>query len=374
MPSTTPSFTFYNKQEYLRVVADEIADVLPGGRVLLATMGFGPDEPLVSRIIDELCAAAKRGVHTHLAVDARDFISIELTYPGPLLWRRTLPSSPDKVAKPFKARVAALARLRSAGVVCGVTNQPGKRPSSPVHGRSHIKTAIVNDKLYIGGCNLNKESEIDVMAAWHDAKTADWLYSLMRTLVETESTAATFATGDLTYPVNANTALYIDAGVAGQSVILNQALGLIESAREWLFLTCQFFPHDITGQRLAAAAHRGLRVEPVFNHPQHHAKFLPLGLGVLLHGIVASRGRRRVPASFFAGELPPKSPFLHAKVLASEQAAIVGSHNYVNDGVAFGTAELALQCSDPTFARQLADFTRKTITEAAAGVLGTGRL
>ena len=35
------------------------------------------------------------------------------------------------------------------------------------------------------------------------------------------------------------------------------------------------------------------------------------------------------------------APKLHAKVLVSERCAIIGSHNYVWQGVRFGTAEIA---------------------------------
>ena len=75
---------------------------------------------------------------------------------------------------------------------------------------------------------------------------------------------------------------------------------------------------------------------------------------------------RNLPEHFFAGRLGKLVPKLHAKVLASEKAAIVGSHNYVIQGVNFGTAELALHSMDPAFALAVRNFTNQEIASVIA--------
>jgi hypothetical protein len=49
--------------------------------------------------------------------------------------------------------------------------------------------------------------------------------------------------------------------------------------------------------------------------------------------------------------LPKTGPGLHAKLIATEKGAIIGSHNYVRTGVQLGTAEIALMRYDTVFAR-----------------------
>jgi hypothetical protein len=49
----------------------------------------------------------------------------------------------------------------------------------------------------------------------------------------------------------------------------------------------------------------------------------------------------------------PGPGHIHAKLLATEQVALVGSHNYVQLGVNFGTAELAMLVRDADFAANI---------------------
>ena len=43
--------------------------------------------------------------------------------------------------------------------------------------------------------------------------------------------------------------------------------------------------------------------------------------------------------------------FLHAKLLVTDQGSIVGSNNYVQKSVTYGTAEIALYSTDKQFGR-----------------------
>ena len=50
--------------------------------------------------------------------------------------------------------------------------------------------------------------------------------------------------------------------------------------------------------------------------------------------------------------LSASAPKLHAKLLATDQGVMIGSHNYVKFGVSVGTAEITLKSSDPQLAVQ----------------------
>jgi hypothetical protein len=56
-------------------------------------------------------------------------------------------------------------------------------------------------------------------------------------------------------------------------------------------------------------------------------------------------------------------PRLHAKLLATEQGAMIGSHNYVVQGVTLGTAEAAILRNDPQFSKQAIGVFRERLAE-----------
>ena len=92
----------------------------------------------------------------------------------------------------------------------------------------------------------------------------------------------------------------------------------------------------------------------------------------LAHRLILTKEKLGKPKELFANQLPQQLPALHAKVIASEKAGLIGSHNFVETGVKFGTAEIALLRDDPTFAQALQqlllsqiELSESTVTEAA---------
>ncbi len=335
-------FTFYTKPEYYDDLCTRLANTGTGDRIALATMGFEPDEPGVRQVLGALGAATERGAVASLAVDAYNFISHRKRRPGPLFFHADMP---ERLHGVFRRKLAAIETLRAHGVRCAITNQPGQRFTSPVSGRSHIKFAIINERLYVGGCNLNTATDIDLMVGWNDPKTANWLFGFAEAIDNHEGTS--FMHGkDRSLDIDAQTELLIDAGQRGQSIIFDQALQFIDQAQKELLLTCQFLPNDATMHHLMQAHERGTAVQVVYNHASKHEK--PYNLA---HHLVELRERNRTPAALFAHRLAKHHQYLHAKLLATEQGVIIGSHNYVPAGVSFGTAEIALVCHDAEFAR-----------------------
>ena len=326
-----------------------------GDRVVVATMVFNPDEPLVLEIAHALAAAAKRGARVNLIVDAYNFLIDTKLRPGPLWYGKKLSGN---LREPYHSRLAVLHTIDLAGGIVTITNVPGRRLTIPQSGRSHMKGAIVNNRLYIGGCNLNRAELIDVMVGWQDPPTADRLYRWFQEIAEIEQVRVALEDVDSELDINTHTRLLLDAGVPKQSIIYEEALQLIDAAHEWVFMTCQYFPGGKTAQRLQAAEKRGVRVEVIFSHPKAHGAEAPL------QHINILRERTRVPARFFAQQLTKGLPKLHAKIIATEQGAFIGSHNYVPQGVRLGTAEIALLVKDSQFSNQLKTFMENEIQQA----------
>lgn len=320
-------------------------------------MIFDTNEPIIARIAEELAAAAARGVHVYLAVDARIFLTNEKTaLPGPLWARKGLPRH---LREPFRSYRATFERLVTSGVYYSVINKPTARFSLMQAGRSHIKAAVVNDTVYIGGCNFEKPDDIDGMLTWHDHTTANWLFGHVRKLTEAGQSRLAFNDTDERHQVDACTEILLDAGKPGQSLILTEALQFLDHAKEWIFFTCQYIPHGRIADHLLRAKKRGVNVTIIFNSPSKHASYEALlEYGAKLHE------RLRLPADYFQGELPKSKPFLHGKILATEQGVMIGSHNYVYTGVRLGTAEMAVLAHNPTLAKRVAESINRQVGRA----------
>lgn len=353
----TDSITPFAKEAYLRELIAAVGTAKRGSRVLVTTMTLDPTEPMILELLEALGNAARRDATVHLAYDAYCYLINPVTkHPGPLYVRGRLPNrNPRGVYATFKQLTR---NLEAAGVQVHITNIPDRPRRNPFSGRSHIKTAIVDDRLFVGGCNLSTVRDIDVMVSFVHKQAADRLYGTLLSGITDQSIRHSLHDADKTFQIDNQTQLLLDAGVPKQSLIYDEALKLIDSAQERIFITCQFFPNSTTAARLLTAYRRGVNVTIVYNNPLKHAGMHHK----LLQSIVRQRERLRMPPEFFMHQLPKQTPFIHAKVLATESAAMVGSHNYVRVGVQFGTAELALLRRDPAFSKQLVAFIEQQIS------------
>jgi len=333
----------YKSDDYFRLLPRLISQTKSGGRVLLMSMTFDPEEPNVTPIMSELIAAAKRGVHVDLIIDALAFSLDKHHLPtGPTMLLHGPEASRQLY---FKQKYQLLQELCASGGQYHIINGPTKRLSNPYAGRSHIKLAVINDVAFIGGCNLDS-AQVDFMMRFKDTKTVNWLYGLAIQIAEGNSAGRALHNTDQEFIVDTQTKIFIDAGVPKQSLIYKTALDFIDSAQEWLVMTCQYFPNATTAKHLAAAVHRGVDVRLYYNHPRHHA----LHMRPVQHAVIVAE-KIHQPSILFAHQLPKDARRFHAKLLASERGAMIGSHNYVTQGVNFGTAEITVQRYDSAFAQ-----------------------
>ena len=345
MTARKKPFTLYTDKEYRQELIRRIKATKRGDRLLLMSMSFEPTEPEIAAIIHELELAASRGVNVSLAVDAHSFLLGPSGSIGPLLGRKQLPK---RVAPHFRNKLAIMERINSHPTgEANIINLPTRRLQLPVSGRSHIKAAIINNHIFIGGCNLQVGNRADLMISWESAPDATKLHTTLQEVIRGKHAGRVLAGIDRRFTAADGAAqLFIDSGIRGQSVIMQEALKLIDEAQDWLVITCQYFPNSITARHLSLAAMRGVKVEVVYTHPHHQGRIGGLGQQVSI-----LRERTRVPKSLFAHALDKKDPFLHAKLIASDAGMMIGSHNYVQAGVMLGTAEIALKIPDSELAR-----------------------
>lgn len=339
LESSKPNgYSFYSRPEYYQDLTARISNAKKGDRIAVATMGFKPSEPAVSVIMEALSSASQRGVTVRLMVDSYAFMK------GPLLFTQKMPRW---LKWPLAKKFAALETLAANGGDYTITNRPSQRISFPFAGRSHMKFAVINERVYVGGCNLTETNQIDLMVSWQQPAIADRLFRLAADVRDTNNLAQALHNTDVTIPADNQSHILIDAGLKNQSLIFKTALQIIDEARNYIVLSCQYSPNSVTAQHLSRAVERGVTVRLIYNHPSKHT--FPFNV---LQTAVKYFEKRKNQASLFSYELPKNNDFLHAKLLATDQACIVGSHNYVQAGVSFGTAEIAVMSTDVNFAAQ----------------------
>lgn len=348
-------FNFYTSREYYVELAEKIARTESGGRVVLMSLWLDARYTEIQNIIDAAGAAAKRGVKVTVILDAFTLLIKRGLIPGPAFF---FGSDPAIVPEQFRERIAPLEGLRKAGVECVIIHQPKRPLANPFMGRSHIKFSVVDDEVFIGGCNLSEAHFLDIMVSWQDKKLAGWLENFAADVITSGKVSKAVAE-DLKIPIDSKTSLLLDSGRASQSIIFDEALKLIDRAQKTIFISYQYFPHGIIAEHLEKAHKRGVALQVVYNHySKHHP---PLDM---VYGLTAWKARQQKSAPLFEGRLPKDHDYVHGKLIASEHEAIVGSHNYMPSGVKWGTAEIAMISHDPAFAKKATATLKSQIKQA----------
>lgn len=336
--------TVHSQQEYFDTLIQHVEQAQKGDRIAVATMGLEVHENNTAALLSSMGAAAERGAIAYLIVDAFAQLFGPNYKPSGVLPAALMSS---KIAAHFAEKTHVLAELSDRGVSVTETNAPSVI-HIPYAGRSHIKGAVVNDRWWVGGCNLADTDNLDAMIGGTQQKTADFLFSTFKKIAEAGSVRGALGDADIVYPVDALTDLIIDVGVPGQSIIYERALNAIDNAENWLTLTCQFFPSGKTARALAKTIPRGVDSYVFFNNAAQSR----LGGGIM--NALRTLSTTVTPKELFRGELDDDMSFLHAKILATEKEAVLGSHNLINAGVRLGTAEIALCSKNPRTIQQIA--------------------
>lgn len=335
------SYKLLDRTEYFYHLIKRYKRAKAGDRIILSTMEFRPDLEQLSNLVDAMCIASQNGARVTFLVDAFSFMLKDGSVLGPLFFSQR---DPKVGYGHFKHTIRAVNKLREAGVETVVINKPTRPLKNPFSGRSHIKFAVINNDVFIGGCNLSHPELLDVMVQTTNKKLAAYMEDFSQLLIEHKNVRKALEKQDAVFKVDKYTTLLIDAGVKRQSIIYEHAFKLINSAQKQIFMTCQYFPNNHTPNELAKATERGVSVHLAYNHPHKHK----VPLRSIQKQTVAYK-RLRLPLSMFENQLDEDKNYLHAKILLSEKEVIVGSHNFVALGVRLGTAEIALHSTSPQF-------------------------
>lgn len=347
-------YKFYSASKYYGCLAEKIVRSRKGDRVILFSLWLKPEEPAVARVLEAANAAAQRGAEVWLVADAFTFLIKNGLTPGPAFYFGNLP---PVMPKAFEVIRDALKRLQQHGGRCAIINEPEwPRHVMPFMGRSHVKFSIVNDHDFVGGCNLAESDFIDVMVGWKDKRTADKLQALTDQIIRQGSVVNALGGQDLQLPIDKKTTLLIDAGRPGRSLILDSALQMIDNAKKHLLITYQYYPQSLTASHLRLAHEQGVELKIIYNHPAAHTMPINFWLYVASWSV-----RQQSPSSFSTHRLPRGHNYMHAKLIASERGALVGSHNFMMSGVRLGTAEIAILSRSHRFAARAVKTLKKQI-------------
>lgn len=285
--------------------------------------------PETNKLIDEIMAAAQRGVDVRIGNDLLTFIcdhegSVASRLVGPeMLHTRS-------IRKDFLKSGAQFHWL-------GLQSVPY------VIGRTHSKWTIIDDHIFsFGGVNLSHAGiaeRTDYMFYVVDHDLADRL-AKKQLLIESAAPNRQFS--NMNIKTNFGNVL-IDGGKFGHSLIYNHAIKLARESTE-LVVVSQYCPSGKLGKIIR---HRSAKL---FFNPKGSAD---TKVNNFMIGTKSNTSNQT--------NLYTRSRYLHAKFIIGKlpngsKRAITGSHNFAAISGKVGTREIALETTEPHVISQLEKF------------------
>ncbi len=339
-------YSLISKADYLKRLISHVNESVSGDDILLMTMVVDFDSNLINLLYLELISAAKRSVNIVLLIDAHQFIfSNKNNKIGPLFYSKNL----QKVfANGFYQKLnIRLEKLINAGIKIAIINRPNRLFSLAYKDRSHIKLGVINNIVYIGGVNLTDDNHRDYMIKINNPFLANQLFEFSSDLISTNSVRKSL-NNNLKITLIDNSLVLLDRGNNGDSIIFDLTLRQIKDATKNILFTCQFFPDRKILQQLILASKRGVRVKLVYNHYlKHKFPFSLLQLVMFKYNVL------KFPNNFTYDNRVSEDTYLHSKILICDDFVVIGSHNLINAGVKFNTAEIAFMRKDKKLAQKI---------------------
>lgn len=239
----------------------------------------------------------------------------------------------------------------------------------PVLGRSHEKMIVADDTVWVGGLNL---------ADAYYTKVVDFMVRMEEPHIVEEVQKEALRIGedrltqDKVTPWHNGYRVLIDAGIRGQSAIVDNAAEMILDAPEGtpIYHVAQYYPDDKVLHALKDHAYKGqgAMIHVLTSHRQDgtHTGF-PHSLNKQAYERHLPDFEDRITTTHTADGIK-----LHAKLLlVPGQGAIWGSHNFVKSGVSLGTKEVAVQTTDQPLLDQFSDWTETVIDASNRFVMPT---
>lgn len=291
------------------------------------------DDPASDELIDALAAAAERGVSVEVSADVFTYAELGGFF-LPTQYRTKQSRASTRMSKRFIKSGVKFTWL-------------GRSHATLFSGRTHIKWCVVDDIVYsFGGVNLYQQGieNNDYMFKIKDEQLANKLIDEYHRLTKADAGGYSYRSHSF---VHANSAVLIDGGLFGDSLIYRRACKLTAEADKVL-LVSQYCP---TGKlsRLLKKTNSELYFNPPSNAVVLNKFFIRLNMFLSRHKTLYTNSR-----------------YLHAKFMIfympdGRRVALTGSHNFVSAGVLLGTREVALQTEDPQIIDQLEVFFKKYV-------------
>ncbi|WKZ30822.1 MAG: phosphatidylserine/phosphatidylglycerophosphate/cardiolipin synthase family protein [Candidatus Dojkabacteria bacterium] len=216
-------------------------------------------------------------------------------------------------------------------------------------GNNHRKLVVIDDKCAIGGVNLHDDllNALDYMVVFNNAP------ALRETILNSIMNASASDTSSTPYDIfdlsdeHTDFKLILENGHADRkSEIIEQAIGLINDAKESVLICGQWLPDDRVLFAVINAAKRGVKIELFAN------SYVTVGgklysFAAWFNQFTVKSWLRGVNIDFTDPDSPVKVTILpkriHSKLLiVDESSMILGSDNFVRSGAMFQTRESSI--------------------------------
>lgn len=284
-------------------------------RVLIVTLLISYDHETV-HLFEALVRALRRGVEVCIIVDG-------------YYTRVYFAGRQQRIRKTMQA-LELLRELRAT------VHLFGRSSINPFKGRCHSKFVIIDDSVYgFGGVNISDKAvrNNDYMLRWINAGLADRLHVLCAT-IRSDGTHP-----DESVVLDEHSTVLIDGGNPGESIIYQQACELVRQSRR-VYYVSQFCPTGPLARQLFET-----NANYYFNRCSQAGMHIGAMLAVdkVISGIRTSYRDKK---------------YLHAKFLLAERddgsrVVLTGSHNFKQQGIKYGTKEIALYSTDQRLWDQL---------------------
>lgn len=343
--SSVKQFTILPPLSFIADVRKEAAKAQK--RIYLQAMEVEPG-PIANHLLEVLETGAEKKLDTKLHVDNYSLMVTDGVFNYvPIFSQQKRAERRERLKK----RIGYFDQLQAQGVQITFTNHPGIQSKLfPVFGRNHMKIAVVDDVAYIGGINYHDANfrSNDCMIKLTDPRLVNPVVDIF-TAVEKG-----ILTEDKKIPCTETSTLLVDSGKVGKSLILNQAVQLINEAEESVTLITPIIPDTRLLRALSKSKKRNVHIQVIVPAVQRM-------MGVYL--FLDTFNQFSLSLQFKHIPILYKKLDIHAKMITIDnKKVLLGSHNLTNRGVMMGTEELAIISTDDYFVSQAKAFINHVIS------------
>lgn len=300
-------------------------------------------------ILHALGVAAKHGADVRLTMDdfatviVNDRIKAVPKFGEDALYQRFLETADKEMFQ----------ELEKDGVLITVTNRSKLASVFPFIGRNHMKIFIADNTVWFGGVNIASDhfEKADFMVKIQDKVVANELAEVFSQVNENKPEH------DYEKRITDGYTLLVDRGDRGKSIILDEALHMIDGSEETISYISQLPPSGEVLKRLIQKANLGVKVDVITQSVKHlQSNRIPFGLLAKRSFLKFQRetaDAQNISMHHFEGHHGK----VHAKmILVDGKEALWGSHNLDEAGVKVGTQEVSLKTTNPQLIEMLGDW------------------